>query len=834
MNFRQIIWFCLLLSCTSLSAQQKQKENTTINIPGIGKELPCSFEYDYILADSTRTQDGILKINGSRNEGDVKENFTLQGYATKGLLNGSVNSSYSLEGKMNDEKHYISFIYSAGFRTGLPHGEIKINSFGQKSSAYDIKMNFIDGVLAGDFKFNAFLKQETSISGAFTNDGKMNGDWKFWYYDLRTKKDDKITLTLSNGVKTAGEGYTKELEQMAKEYAAGKTPAQKLNEKGIDIYTRKEFAIEQAISDAVRNRFIPFDALAAMDLSKVSVSYEYLDYFPSIDADGFALLLQEIEDNNGYVLPDADVFGISQDSRNKRSYKSFDTTFSEHINHANWNENGLCNVYFTEKQQHELNKKLEEAQTKWKTGAVAICRSNYELLIEQQLLNKTAAEISALMTSAIKRGYKVDNKPTAERYQKHAPIIKFENIEIGAPVDSTAIYKLTSRINVQNADSLGYRTYEWYVNIRSTDPADIYNDLNDSFTTDNFARIRNDYDEINGLIGAIDKNNKEFESAATAAAHNPMAGYSAYIKNSKAIDTADLPGTTERLKQILEFQKEFENWLNKSIVIKETDNQIRESAQKHKDIITGYDDYLKKTDISWTPANSLENLIKLEETQKDVLKFIKASCEVASNDKSIRKNGSKYNDLVKGYRKYIKATDIKWTIGADLSHLDTILDIQSRTLAFIQKRDTISIKDKAINSHRESLEKLTDAYGAYIKGADFNWDTDVNPHKLDSIILIQDKTLKFIDLRHQIVEAHKKLLETGKRYKPIIDSYKSYIENVDVAWTADVDTSKLESILKIQESCKSLFLHSDIKKTNKAVRKGNIKDISVIIERFLK
>ena len=94
--------------------------------------------------------------------------------------------------------------------------------------------------------------------------------------------------------------------------------------------------------------------------------------------------------------------------------------------------------------------------------------------------------------------------------------------------------------------------------------------------------------------------------------------------------------------------------------------------------------------------------------------------------------------------------------------------------------------------------------------------------------------MKFIDLRHQIVEAHKELLETGKRYKPIIDAYKSYIENVDVAWTADVDTAKLESILKIQESCKSLFLQSDIKKTNKAVRKGNIKDISVIIERFLK
>lgn len=773
MNFRQIIWFCLLLSCTSLSAQQKQKENTTINIPGIGKELPCSFEYDYILVDSTRTQDGILKINGSRNEGDVKENFTLQAYATKGLLNGSVNSSYSLEGKMNDEKHYISFIYSAGFRTGLPHGEIKINSFGQKSSAYDIKMNFIDGVLAGDFKFNAFLKQETSISGAFTNDGKMNGDWKFWYYDLRSKKDDKITLTLLNGVKTAGEGYTKELEQMAKEYAAGKTPAQKLNEKGIDIYTRKEFAIEQAIADAVRNRFIPFNDLAAMDLSKVSVSYEYLDYFPSIDTEGFALVLKEIEGYNGYVLPDAYVFGISQDDRNKMSYKSFDTTFNEHINHANWNENGLCNVYFTEQQQNELNRKLEEAQTKWKTGAVAICRSNYELLIEQQLLNKTAAEISSLMTSAIKRGYKVDNKPNAERYQEHAPIIKFEDIKIGAPEDSTAIYKLTSRINVQNADSLGYRTYEWYVNIRSTDPNNIYNDLNESFTADNFHRIKNEYDTINGLIGEIDRNSKSFESAAPSAIHNPMAGYSEYISIAKSIDSSDLPGTTERLQQVLEFQKEFELWLNKSIALKEADAQIRQNTQKHKDIMTEYDSHLKQTDISWSKSNSLENLIKLEQTQKDILKFVNASCEVAANNKEIR-------------------------------------------------------------SHREEFEKLIKAYGSYIKTVDLSWATEANTHKLDSVICIQSKTLKFIELRQQIVKTHKELLEAGNRYDYILDAYLSYIENVDVAWSKDVNTSKLEAILKIQESCKTLFKQPDIKETNKAVRKEKLKDISIIIERFIK
>lgn len=773
MSFRQIIWCCMLFSCISLSAQQKQKGNATINIPGAGKELQCSFEYDYSLADSTRVLDGILNINGSRNEDGVNENFSLQGYATKGRLDGAINSTYSLEGKRNDEKHYISFIYNATFKNGLPHGETKINSFGQKSSAYDVKMNFNEGVLTGNFKFNAFLKEETSISGAFTNEGKMNGNWQFWYYDLKARKDEKIIMTLSNGIQTSGEGYTKELEQLAKEYADGKISLEKLHEKGVDIITRKEVAAEKAISDALRNRFIPFDALASMDLSKISISYEHLDYFPSIDTEGFAMVLKEIEGYNGYVLPDADVFGIYQDGRNKMSYKSFDTTFNEHINHANWNEKGLCNVYFTKQQQNELNRKLEEAQAKWKTGAVAICRSNYDLLIEQQLLNKSAAEISSLMTNAIKRGYKVDSKPTEERYKAHTPIIKFESSGISAPEDSTAVYKYTSRINVHNPDSLGYRTYQWYISIRSTDPNNLYNDLNESFTADNFHRIKNEYDTINGLIGEIDRNSKIFESAAPSAMHNPMAGYSAYINSAKSIDSSDLPGTTERLQQVLEFQKEFELWLSKSIALKEADAQIRQNAQKHKDIMTEYDSHLKQTDISWSKSNSLENLIKLEQTQKDILKFVNASCEVAANNKEIR-------------------------------------------------------------SHREEFEKLIKAYGSYIKTVDLSWADEANTHKLDSVICIQSKTLKFIELRQQIVKTHKELLAAGNRYDYILDAYLSYIENVDVAWTKDVNTSKLEAILKIQESCKTLFKQPDIKATNKAVRKEKLKDISIIIERFIK
>ena len=832
MNLKYILLTCLLFMGLSVAAQQKKTEKTTITNPsGAGAEVPYALEYDYILIDSTKVANGAFKINGQNKSEEFKEAYNLKTQASDGQLNGSLTAEYTLEGLVKGSKRYLEFSYSGAFQNGLPHGDTKIRSFGQGSSAYDVKMSFNKGVLQGKFKFNAFVKKEIDIEGSFNSEGQMTGSWRFGQYNILEEKADRNTMTLLNGFMISGAAYTKALEEEAKQFSEGKITEEELKKKGIIIRSSAGDELEKIVLSAIRNRFIPFDTLPSADFSKVNFSYRFLDYFPAINEEGFQLLLAELCNYEGYTLPTFDTFGILTNNEGKPSHKFYERGFEKHILNALWDEGQRCEVLFTEEQTAQLINQLVSTQESWKKGAIAICRSNYEILIGQQLKGKSAAEISTLMNNAIKRGYKVEADHSATRYEQYAPIVGFEGGVLTATDDSTSAHKYTSIIKVENKDSVGYRTYEWTILVTNTDPMYICDDLNNSFTPSNFRRIRNDYDTINELLTVINENSKSFETLAKDAINNPFANYSEHIKKATEIDHSDLTGSIEQLNFVIKFQQEFKEWLAKSAEIKATDSQIKGVKNKFAKIKDSYEDYLKGADLTWTPNNDLEELIKLDDVQEDVMFFIEGSCRLAENHKTIRSKGAQYKEVMNEYKKFIRHTDLDWGIGADVKQLDSILEIQSKTLEFISRRDSIVLKHASIVKECEDeYPKIEKAYSKYIKKVDISWTPDVCLEKLDTIIFTQNQTLEFINLRNTIEKNHKEILRESVIYRHIRNSYEAYINKADVSWTQEVNLNKLNEIIALQDSCKALLQRDDIKQINKSARKNKMSDLTEIVK----
>ena len=216
----------------------------------------------------------------------------------------------------------------------------------------------------------------------------------------------------------------------------------------------------------------------------------------------------------------------------------------------------------------------------------------------------------------------------------------------------------------------------------------------------------------------------------------------------------------------------------------------------------------------------------MDDVQEEVMFFIEGSYRLAENHKNIRHKGTHHKELLNEYKKFIKHTDLDWSIDTDAKLLDSILTIQDRTLEFICKLDTINLQhNNIVHKTDEEYQKVEKAYSKYMKKADINWTPEVSIEKLDSVIYVQNQTLEFINLRNKINENHKEILRESGVYLYIRHAYEEYIKNADVAWTKDVDLAKLEEIITLQDSCKALLKRSDIKQINKSARKNKISDL---------
>ena len=128
---------------------------------------------------------------------------------------------------------------------------------------------------------------------------------------------------------------------------------------------------------------------------------------------------------------------------------------------------------------------------------------------------------------------------------------------------------------------------------------------------------------------------------------------------------------------------------------------------------------------------------------------------------------------------------------------------------------------------------LITAYNMYI-GSDIVWTPEVDVASTEKILDVQQKTLTFVQLRNTVVENDVYLKEKSSAGKGLYKLYTTYRKTAVLTWTSEVDMTAIETLIGIQEDCKTMLAYDDIKGICKAIKKAKIKDVVTAIQNYKK
>ena len=159
--------------------------------------------------------------------------------------------------------------------------------------------------------------------------------------------------------------------------------------------------------------------------------------------------------------------------------------------------------------------------------------------------------------------------------------------------------------------------------------------------------------------------------------------------------------------------------------------------------------------------------------------------------------------------------------------------MQQQTQKLITNNTLIRENSDKIRNEGAAHTDVITAYNEYIC-SDIVWTPDVDVASTENILHIQNKTLRFVQLRNKIVENDADLKENSSAGKVLYKLYITYRKTAVLTWTADVDMTSLETLITIQENCKTMLSYNDIKTICRSIQKEKIKDIKTAVEKYLK
>lgn len=784
--------------CSSVINAQTQKDTISIQVPEMWSGEPADFIYNYTIDSAGyRIPQGAFALIGKKNSSEEQEYYTVKGAHDKGKIHGIITCEYSYKRPKNQITGFRNLNYRGNFKNGLPDGNFHIKSFGHKSSAYDVNINFKDGVLCEEFSFNAFIKKELSIVGKFAESGVMDGEWSIRVHNTLTDDIKRFTVTLLEGIAVDGPNYNKELSEKAKLYAAGKISKEELKKEGILVHTSRNKEFEEAVKGAVNSRFIPFDRIGKIDVSKINLNYKYLDYQAEIKGEGFKKVLAEMDNYKGLVKPEMASFGIHYSDTTKLGIKRFDSSYEPYILHAKWETDGLATVYFTPEQSIALEKKLKDVQTKWANNEIILCKFRYESFIAENLVNKSTEEVTSLLNC--------DTKKLAD----YTPIIGFHSKNFTAKENNGTEYILDCSIDVAQRDSVGYKTYDWAISIDGSEWEEMHQTLNKNLSKDRLKRIRNEYDDVNELIKNLDIKSaqiyKDVKNANPYLRAESVRSYAILMRESTTVKDEDWADAIQRINSAIQVQKHFEAWVTKTLTIKKNEQLIRASRRIDRNILKDHYSRLEATNFTWAPESDIKRLDSLIEYQNICLDFSSKSEQIRKNNSLIKKRSEPFKNIIREYSRYSREHKTKWTSEGNSTALDSVLDIQNRTLQFIDKREIIASNTAHIVESCGKCKDVKKKYPSYAESLDVSWSPEVDQDKLDRIIDMQEWTLDYIRTQEIIRQNHKKLKALRRIDKGAYKEYLSYMKNLNLVWTPENRQQDLDEVVNKQESYKRLL-----------------------------
>lgn len=798
MKLRYIIPLIAITLGSSAATAQIQKDSISIKVPEMWSGALCGYQYNY-TQDTTgvKALQGDFKVEGVVDTPEENETYLLEGRYLNSKIDGAITCKYSYKKLKNQIKGFRNLEYNGSFKEGLPDGNFKIKSFGHKSSAYDVDINFKDGVLHGNFSFNAFIGKEVTVSGNFSTPGVMDGTWNIRVHNTMTNEIERYSITLSEGILIESPDYNKDLEKKAKLYAEGKISKEALKKEGITIHTYRDDHFVKAVKGAVNSRFIPFDKIGKIDDSKITMKYKYLDYQTEMKGSGFEILLAEMDKYNGFNQPEMSSFGIHYNDTTLLGFRTYDSSFGTHILNPKWSQDSLTTVFFTEEQHIALEKKLEEVKNKWKNSEITRCKFGYEDFITQNIVNKSTEEVAKLLQG------------DAGKYADYTPITSFQATNITATENGGTKYELDCRIEVEQKDSIGHKTYDWAIVIDGSDWKSMHKSLDKNFSQNSFKRILNKSDEINRLIKTLDSKSSQLyrltRTATPFLTSESVRNYSIYMRDSVKVSETDFEGSIETINKAFGVQEQFEQWINKTVTVKKNDYQLRLMRKTDKRLIKEYNSRLENSSFVWFPDADISALDSLIEFQTLCSDFVAKTEQIRQNSSLIKKRADIYKDLPKQYSRYFREHKIKWHSDDVLSELDTLLDIQERTVSFIDKREAIASNTVLIVESSSKFKDIKRKYPSYINSVDVTWTPIVDIEKLDKIIEVQNWTLNYIKSQNTILDNHKELKRLRKNNKEAYKEYMFYFRHLHIVWTPENKQAELDAVIEKQEFYKNLL-----------------------------
>ena len=357
-----------------------------------------------------------------------------------------------------------------------------------------------------------------------------------------------------------------------------------------------------------------------------------------------------------------------------------------------------------------------------------------------------------------------------------------------------------------------------------------WSEANDTIQFEKMAQLQERAVEFIRLRGVIRANNQEIITKAPEFS-NLKSAYKSYM------DAADVSMSMEidfaNLQNIIEVQTKTIPFISIVNALVETDKAITNGAAAHADITKAYADYIQANSALWTPEVDNAACEKMKGVQTLTLDFITLRDEIAKNEAAIHKSGEAAPSILAPYTDFVAQVDLSWTPDVNLVKLQKHIQMQQQTQTLIDNNAKIVENSAKIREDGVAHVDLITAYDAYI-GSDIVWTPEVDVASTEKILDVQQKTLTFVQLRNKVVENDAYLKENSAAGKGLYKLYTVYRKTAVLTWTPDVDATALETLIGIQEDCKTMLAYDDIKEICKSIKKAKIKDIVTAIQNYKK
>lgn len=357
-----------------------------------------------------------------------------------------------------------------------------------------------------------------------------------------------------------------------------------------------------------------------------------------------------------------------------------------------------------------------------------------------------------------------------------------------------------------------------------------WNEANDTTQLEKMAQLQERAVEFIRLRGVIRANNQEIFSKVPEFS-NLKSAYKSYV------DAADVSMSMEidftNLQNVIEVQTKTIPFISLVNALAETDKAITKGAAAHADVNKAYAEYIQANSALWTPEVDNAAYEKMKDVQALTLQFVALRDEIAKNEEAIQKSGASAPSILAPYTEFVAKVDLTWTPDVDLEKLQKHIQMQQQSQKMIDNNAKIVENSAKIREEGAVHVDLITAYNMYI-GSDIVWTPEVDVASTEKILDVQQKTLTFVQLRNTVVENDVYLKEKSSAGKGLYKLYTTYRKTAVLTWTSEVDMTAIETLIGIQEDCKTMLAYDDIKGICKAIKKAKIKDVVTAIQNYKK